>query len=583
MSVSWPLVGVFLASAAACFAVAAREPRLGNPDSRRGLRWLLLVVGVWGALQTGGLLVTDESTAAAIYALALAVGFATIGPWLYFCSAYTGHDYHRRRPYRLAAVGVYVVVVAAKLTNPIHGQYFAATIRREPTRLLLIDQGPLYWGSFALAYLLTGIGFVFLYRLYRQSARPPWTLAGLFAATGVASVPKLVDLLAPDLIPALTYEPVGVAVFAVGTTLFAEERFVAEERATRRSIVERAAGGILVVDADGFVTEWNEAATAVFPPLDTDDPPVAIETLSSSLAADYDAGRPTLVETPVDEETRTYLATSHPLEVGTETFGYTLLLQDVTTFERQRERRKRHEQQLADMSGAIAHELRNSVTVANGYLDVAVEQLDADDPAAARDSVATAQARVRRIERSVEDLHTLVRYTHDAGEETFVDLERTLRAAAKAVPEAPLIVVRGEGAVLAAPTRLKHLLRNAVRFAAYNGASTLTLTVRPDGFDVADDGRHDTEGRDDHLFAYESAEPTADAGMALPNVRALAETEGWTVSPDPSYTDGVKYAIRGVRVQPAEDDQDAGTDVTDVDATRSTRSSVVDRHTDPSP
>ena len=71
--------------------------------------------------------------------------------------------------------------------------------------------------------------------------------------------------------------------------------------------------------------------------------------------------------------------------------------------------------------------------------------------------------------------------------------------------------------------------------------------------------------------------------MALPNVLALAETEGWTVSPDPSYTDGVKYAIRGVRVQPAEDDQDAGTDVTDVDATRSTRSSVVDRHTDPSP
>ena len=60
MSVSWPLVGVFLASAAACFAVAARESRLKNPDSRRGLRWLLLVVGVWGALQTGGLLVTDE-------------------------------------------------------------------------------------------------------------------------------------------------------------------------------------------------------------------------------------------------------------------------------------------------------------------------------------------------------------------------------------------------------------------------------------------------------------------------------------------------------------------------------------------
>jgi len=583
MPVSWPLVGVFLASTAACFVVAARESRLGNPDSRRGLRWLLLVVGVWGALQTGGLLVANESTATAIYALALAVGFATIGPWLYFCSAYTGHEYHRRRSYRLTAVGVYVVVVAAKLTNPIHGQYFAATLQREPTRLLLIDQGPLYWSSFVLAYLLTGIGFVFLYRLYRQSERPPWTLAGLFAVTGLASAPKAVNLLAPDLIPALTYEPVGVAVFAVGTTIFAEERFVAEERATRRSIVERAAGGILVLDPDGVITEWNKEATTIFPMLDTGDTPVSIEELSSSLAADYDTGRPVLIETTVDEETRTYLSTSHPLEVGTETFGHTLLLQDITTFERQRERRKRHEKQLADMSGAIAHELRNSVTVANGYLDVTLERLDADDPAAAHDSVETAQERVRRIEQSVEDLHTLVRYTHDAGEETFVDLERTVRAAAKTVSGAPLIIVCGGGTVLAAPTRLKHLLRNAVRFAVYNGASTLTLEVRPDGFDVTDDGRHDTGGRDDHLFAYESAEPTADAGMALPNVRALAETEGWTVSADPSYTDGVRYSICGVCVQPAGDDEDVSADVTDVNVTRSTRSSVVDRHTDPSP
>lgn len=583
MSVSWPLVGVFLASAAACFAAAARESRLGNPDSRRGLRWLLFLAGVWGVLQTGDLLVTNESAATAIYTLALAVGFATIGPWLYFCSAYTGHEYHRRRSYRLAAVGIYVVVAAAKFTNPIHGQYFAATLQQDPTRLLLIDQGPLYWSSFVLAYLLTGIGFVLLYRLYRQSERPPWMLAGLFAATGAASVPKAVSLLAPDLVPALTYEPIGVAVFAVGTAVFAEERFVAEERATRRSIVDRAVGGILVVDADGFVTEWNEEATGIFSTLDADDPPVAVEALSASLAADYDAGRPTLVEIPVAEETRTYLVTSHPLAVGTETFGHTLLLQDVTTLERQRERRKRHEQQLADMSGAIAHELRNSVTVANGYLDVARERLDADNPAAARDSVETAQARVKRIERSVEDLHTLVRYTHDAGEETFVDLEQTLRAAAKLVPEAPLIVVCGDGAVLAAPTRLKHLLRNAVRFAAYNGASTLTLEVRPDGFNVTDDGRHDTGGRDGLLFAYESAEPTAGAGMALPNVRALAETEGWTVSPDPTYTDGVRYCIRDVHVRTGDDDETEDADAVDADPTLSTRSSVVDRHTDPSP
>ncbi len=167
MPIDWPLVAAFAAAAVACFAVAYKGSRLSNPDSRRGLRWLLLVGGAWAALQTGGLLVTDESVAAAVYTLSLVGGFATVGAWLYFCSAYTGNEYHRRPTYRAVAVGTYLVVVAVKVTNPIHGLYFSATVRTESTTLLLIDQGVLYWLSFGLSYALTGIGFLFLYRISR--------------------------------------------------------------------------------------------------------------------------------------------------------------------------------------------------------------------------------------------------------------------------------------------------------------------------------------------------------------------------------------------------------------------------------
>jgi hypothetical protein len=180
-----------------------QESRLSNPDSRRGLRWLLLVVGAWAALQTGGLLVTDESVAAAVYTLSLVGGFATVGAWLYFCSAYTGNEYHRRPTYRAVAVGAYLVVVAVKVTNPIHGLYFSTTVRTEPTTLLLIDQGVFYWLSFGLSYALTGIGFLFLYRLSRTSDRRPCGLFGLFVTMGAASVPKFLNLLALSLVPAL--------------------------------------------------------------------------------------------------------------------------------------------------------------------------------------------------------------------------------------------------------------------------------------------------------------------------------------------------------------------------------------------
>ena len=562
MPVSLLLVGVFAASAAACFVVAYRGSKLTNSDSRRGLRWLLIVVGVWAALQTGGLLVEDEAVATAVYTVALVVGFATVGPWLYFCSAYTGHEYHRRPVLRGLAVGTYLVVALTKVTNPIHGRYFETTLRTEPTTLLLIDQGLFYWGSFVLAYALTGIGFLLLYRLYRGSDRPPWTLFGLFSTMGLAVVPKLANLLAPGLVPAMSYEPTGVAVFAVGTSYFVEKSFLAEERATRRSLVERTAGGVLVVDAEGIVREHNVRAAELFPVLSTPGTgPTRIADVSETIAAGYRDGRPTLVDRdgePTADGERTYVVTSDPLRVGGETFGYALLVQDVTVLERQRKRLERHERQLGDMAGAIAHELRNSITITSGYLETATDQLAAADPDSAsaresmetaRESVETARGRVHRIERIAEDLHTLVRYTHDAEEQRFVDFERAVRDAADSTPGAPEVVVEGTGEVRASPTRLKQVLKNAFRFATYNDARTVTVTLREDGFDVVDDGHHDAERCGDLLFEYESAEPSADAGMALPNVRALARLEGWNVSPDETYGEGLRYRIRGVRVR----------------------------------
>lgn len=552
MPIDWPLVAVFAAAAVACFAVAYRGSRLSNPDSQRGLRWLLIVVGAWAALQTGGLLVTDESVATAVYTLSLVVGFATIGPWLYFCSAYTGNEYHRRPTYRAVAVGTYLVVVAVKLTNPIHGLYFSTMVLTEPTTLLLIDQGVLYWLSFGLSYALTGIGFLLLYWLSRESARRPWRLVGLFVAMGAASVPKFLNLLAPSLVPALSYEPLGVAVFAVGTSYFVEEQFLAEERATRRSFVEQTAGGVLVLDEAGRVREHNERAAELFPVLDdAGAEPVPIEAVSESVAANYRKGRSTLVEVGDDDDEQTYLVTGDPLRIGEETFGYTLLARDVTTLERQRKRLKRHERQLSDMAGAIAHELRNSVTVTNGYLEAAAGQLDAADPTAAHESVETARDRVRRMERIVEDLHALVRYTHDAGEPRFVDFEAAVRDAAAAAAAPNSVVVESDGAIRVAPTRFKQTAKNALRFAAYNRATMVTFTLREDGFDVRDDGRHCAAESGDRLFEYESAEPAADAGMSLPNVRALARIEGWSVSPNETYTDGMAYRVRGASVRPA--------------------------------
>ena len=549
MPISWALVGLFATSTAACFLVASGGVKLRNRGSRRGLRWLLITAGAWGALQTGVLLATDETVAVVIYTLSLVVGFATVGPWLYFCSAYTGHDYHQRPLYRRLAVGTYLAVVAVKLTNPIHGWYFAAEFQTDPVSMLVIDQAGFYWASFALAYALTGIGFVLLYRLYRESEHAPRTFLALFAVTGLTVVPKLGTLLLPDLVPPFSYEPVGVAGFAIGAAYVAEDTLLREERATMRSLIDRTAGGIIVLDEDGVVREHNERAAEMFVGIDAEgDEPAGIADVSEALAAEYRAGHPALITVDTaDGVDRKCVVTSEPLCVGDRTFGYALLVQDVTVLEGQRERIKRHEHQLNDMAGAIAHELRNSVTITQGYLDVATEQLD-DDATETR-SLGVARDRLDRVERIVEDLHTLVRYTRDAGDPTYLDFESAIGGAAETMPDAPTVVVEGGGAVLAAPTRFKQLIKNALRFAAYNGSTTATFTLHDDGFTVADDGRYDAGGCGDLLFEYESAEPRADAGMSLPNVRALARIEGWSIVPDGTYSEGVKYRIRDAQVR----------------------------------
>ncbi|SDF02362.1 Signal transduction histidine kinase [Halorubrum xinjiangense] len=555
MVVAWWLVGLFALSGAACFAAAFRGSRLRNGDARRGLRSLLVLVGVWAFLQAGVLLAGEEPTAVALYTLALTVGFATPFAWLYFASAYAGRDYHRRTRYRLAAVALYVAVVGLKLTNRVHGRYFDATLRTEPARRLVVEEGALYWGSLALAYVLSAAGFYLLYRLFHRSDRFSWALVGLFAATGAAVVPNVVASVAPSALPQLSYEPLGVAVFAVGVVYLVEDTFLAVEETATRSFVERTAGAVLILDTDGRLRDHNERAAELFPAVA--DGEEQIGNISPAIADEYRKERPALVDVgDAAEERRTYCVTSEPLAVGGAEFGWALLVQNVTAIERQREQLERYEEQLGDMAGAIAHELRNSVAIADGHLAEAADRLDDGDGDAAAESVAVARSRVGRIGDVVEDLHTLARYARDDGERSFVDFETVATGAATATDADLDVAVEGEGRILAAPTRLKQLFKNAFEFAAFNGATAVTVTLTGDGFAVAGDGRFTWNDGGSLLFEYESAEPSAEAGMSLPNVRALARVEGWTVEPDPTRTNGVGYRVTGARVDRSAGDRE---------------------------
>lgn len=103
------------------------------------------------------------------------------------------------------------------------------------------------------------------------------------------------------------------------------------------------------------------------------------------------------------------------------------------------------------------------------------------------------------------------------------------------------------GATLSAdPGRLRSLFAAAYRFAAHNGASTVTVGPTAEGFTVSDDGAPLGDNSPESYFEYGSAIPDAEAGLDLPNVRMLAETHGWDATLDTAYEDGIRVVVTGV-------------------------------------
>ncbi|MFC7115059.1 hypothetical protein ACFQH2_08980 [Natronoarchaeum sp. GCM10025703] len=101
--------GGFAAAAILCFLALLRARKVTDRDTRIGLMGLLTTSGCWSLSYVGYFVLPTDELTNIIYVLGLTVGFATVGWWLYFCSAYTGRTYHQNRQLRQLAVGVYLL------------------------------------------------------------------------------------------------------------------------------------------------------------------------------------------------------------------------------------------------------------------------------------------------------------------------------------------------------------------------------------------------------------------------------------------------------------------------------------------
>jgi signal transduction histidine kinase len=512
-----------------------------DPDVRRGLAGLLATSGGWASAHVGYLLGPTPLIQELFYLVGLVVGIAAVGPWLYFCAAYTGRSLHHRTSVQRVAVLGFLAIVAVKLTNPVHGLYYSTSVVDDPFPHLLISHEPLHWAVMGLAYALASIGFFMLFELFLSVDSDVTSLVVLVCVTGL---PVAFDVagFASDFLLEITYSPLGVGLFAVGVMFVYLEPFQTVKLTANQD------DPVIILSDDNAIRDYNRAAAELYPNLEgaRGQP---LETVLPAVGAHLnDSG--SVLEVVVDEHTRYYRLTVTPFSADSTRLGSVTSLTDVTERESYRRELERQNERLEQFASVVSHDLRNPLNVASLRAETALDTHEDDE------NLTAIREALDRMEELIDDLLTLARQGEPIEETEPVSLSNIATQSWRMVDtgESKLVVDR-DRTFLADPDRLQQLFENLFRNALDHGGSNLTVTVgRLDddaGFFVADDG--DGIPTDERENVFESGYTTEQdgTGFGLAIVSEIVDAHQWAITVTEGENGGARFEIRGVEA-PAE-------------------------------
>jgi PAS domain S-box-containing protein len=235
---------------------------------------------------------------------------------------------------------------------------------------------------------------------------------------------------------------------------------------------------------------------------------------------------------------RDFLMYVVPLELGTENVAGYAIYSDITERkERERELRRQNER-LDEFASVVSHDLRNPISIADGWLDMARRTGDPDH----FDRV---QEAIDRMEVLVEDLLTLAREGEVVGDPVPVELAAVAESAWDHVDTANATLDTGDAAVTveADADRLTELFENLYRNAVEHGGPDVAVRVAEtaSGFVVADDGPGVPPEERESVFEAGVTHSEDGTGFGLPIVRRIAEAHGWSVELESSAAGGAAF------------------------------------------
>ena len=207
---------------------------------------------------------------------------------------------------------------------------------------------------------------------------------------------------------------------------------------------------------------------------------------------------------------------------------------------------ERANEQLAQFAGVLAHDLRNPIAVADGYVDLLRERSDAQELEYVADALG-------RMDRMVTNLLDLARAGATIEEPEPVALGELSDRCWKTVAhgEATLEVAT-TGTIQGDWSRLRNVFENLFRNAIEHGGADVTVTVGEledhDGFYVEDDGPGIPPDERAAVFDRGHTSAASGTGFGLAIVGEVLEAHGWEVDVTEGSAGGARFEITGVEV-----------------------------------
>ena len=514
---------------------------------------LMAGVAVW-SLSYAVALVSFDPGVRELIEVPLEVGKALVAPmWLFFALGYTGRGEHVSR--RLVAVVAVVPAVTTVLvaTAPAHGLMWT-DYRIAPTfgtATVLFDPGVWFYVHAAFGWVVIGVGTVYLLEpvfSYGTRYRDQGVALILGAAVSFVAHVKAVFFLPP--LPALDLTPLTLAITGLlfGFALFRFELqgvLPATQVLGRRAAIDDVGVGVVVVDGDGDVVEFNAPAGGVLG-ADAADDPIAGEPLSTFVpGVDLDDQEPQRTEHTDGDGYRVYEATVSTVgDHHGRTVGYTVTFADVTDREARRQR-------LEVLNRVLRHNLRNDMTVVVGNADLLAERVDEEDRPLT-DAISRRGAALQRLGEKARDVEEVLDDDTEPREVTPREVCReVVRRARDSSPDADIAVdaapeprLSVRSAVLSVV--LWNLVENALEHGGDDVAVRIAVRVDDGGgvrFVVADDGPGVPEAELESVRSGTETALTHGSGLGLWVVRWGTRLLGADLAFDGPGTSGTTVTV----------------------------------------